>query len=188
MANVLPKENRKLLRRHYWIRFVVVSTFALSVAVGIGATALVPSYVAVQTELEAAKIEQELQGQTREVTKEDGAIQEAKMVNLQVSELLKTDARSSSSAIDSVLRDWRPHANEVALSNITYTLKENIDKKKKKVIVTTMRLSGVADNREALNEFVQTLRRDPAFSDVSFPVSDLVGVEEIDFSLTMSVL
>tara|TARA_B100000745_G_scaffold53689_1_gene31873 strand:- start:4039 stop:4620 length:582 start_codon:yes stop_codon:yes gene_type:complete len=189
MANVLPKEQRKILSQHYWLRLVSVASFMFSGAMIIGGVALLPSYLSAKADLESAVIEQELQRNTREATKEDGAIQEARLVNLQIDEVLKIDNTNPSGAIDSIVRDWEPHSGEVVLSNITYQLEERVDKKDKKVITTvTMRLSGTAANREALNEFVKTLRKDPMFSEVSFPVSDLIGVEAIDFSLVMNVL
>lgn len=180
MANVLPPHERKMLRRDYWLRFTTVFALVITGAMLIGSISLIPAYLLARTEHSEVLRYQEIQGETREAGKRDTAVQTARLVGTQVRELLKTDGLRASQAVTHVLRDWEVHAEDIIISGLLYELAEE-----KKRVIPKLRVSGEARDRGALNAFVQTLRADSTFTDVSFPVSDLAGDGAVDFSLTV---
>lgn len=179
MANVLPQKERETLRRNYWLRFTITLTFMLSAAMTIGTVSLVPAYLSARADLGEVLRYQSLQGETREVAKKDTALETTRIVNVQIKELLKDKGVDSRKAIEYVMRDWQVHAEDIIISGFSYSVSND------KEVAVQLRVSGEARNRAVLNEFIQTLRADSAFSDVSFPVSDLAGGDVIVFSVVL---
>lgn len=162
------------------MRVATTTSFALAIAISIGAVSLVPAYLLAHAELNEVTRYQELQGETREAAKRDTALQTTRLVNAQIDELLHADNISARRAIEVVMRDWDAHAENIIISSFVYD--NEVDSKK----LPQLRVSGEARNRNSLNSFVQTLRVDPVLTDVSFPISDLAGGTFISFSLTVS--
>ncbi|QSH39132.1 hypothetical protein JXR01_02380 [Candidatus Kaiserbacteria bacterium] len=181
MANVLPQKERETLRRNYWLRVIVTLTFMLTAAITIGTVSLIPAYLSARTDLNEVIRYQELQSETREVAKKDTALATTRMVNVQIDELLTNKGVSPTRAIEYVMRDWEVHAQDIIITNFTYSMFRAKD------APVELRVSGEAKDRASLNEFVQTLRADSAFYNVSFPVSDLAGGDTIVFSVTLEI-
>ncbi len=179
MANVLPVQDRVSLRRNYWLRLVVTFTFVMTAAMTIGIVSLIPAYLSGRAELNEAMRYQQLQEETREVAKQDTAVQTARLVNTQVEELLKSERTSATLAISHIMRNWEVYAEDIIISGFSFALVEG------KEMTPELRVSGEARDRTALNSFVQTLRTDSTFRKVSFPVSDLAGEGTVDFSLVV---
>lgn len=177
MANVLPLQDRKTLRRNYWLRFTITFAFLVTAVMTVGTVSLFPAYFLARGEATEATRYLSLQEEARDITKRDSAVTIARFVDTQIMELTKNETVRASDAIHIVLRDWSVHAEEIVITNFYF---ENKDK-------SELRLSGVAQDRAALNSFVQTLRADTRFSQVSFPVSDLAREGIVDFSLTLVV-
>jgi len=180
MANVLSLKDRKILNRNYWLRLIVTFSFVMTAAITIGLVSLVPAYFSANTQLTEITLNNELQDKAREADKSDATIQTAKLANLQIEELIKTDNLSATNAIEFIMRDWDTHSNDIIISGFSYSL---IEENKKSV--PQIRISGEARSRTALNEFVKTLKADPVFSEVSFPVSDLAGGGRMEYSLVV---
>lgn len=181
MANVLPQKEREVLRRNYWLRAIVTLTFMLTAAATIGTVSLIPAYLSARTDLQEIIRYQELQGETREVAKNDTALITSRVVNVQIDELLTNKKTLPTRAIEHVMRDWEVHAQDIVISSFSYTAA------KAKEAPVELRISGEARNRASLNEFIQTMRSDSAFTTVSFPVSDLAGGSNIGFSVTLEI-
>jgi len=180
MANVLTLKDRTILRRNYWLRLTVVFSFILTASVVIGLVSLIPAYLSASAQLLETTLDSEVQGKSHEADEGASVIAAAQLANFQVEELLKTETAIASQSIDTIMKDWEVHAEDIIISSFVYSLIEQ-----KKDFVPQIRISGEARNRFALNTFVQTLRANAAFADVSFPVSDLAGGEDVDFSLVI---
>jgi len=146
----------------------------------IGLVSLVPAHFSSNEKLAEVTRYNQLQGQTREADKLDTAVQTARLVNVQIAELERAESASATHSIELVMRDWEVHAQDIIISGLTYDFKVE-----KKDTIPQLRVSGEARDRASLNAFVQTLRSDSAFSNVSFPVSDLAGGGTLDFSLVV---
>ena len=180
MANVLPPHDRNALRTSYWLRLFVVFACMVVGAMAVGIAALAPAYILARVELNEVEQYRELQDQTREVAKSDTAVQTARLVNTQIEQLLYTEKVRPSRAIEHLMRDWERHADDIIIASMAFSLLPE-----KKTFTPELRISGEARNRAALNDFVQTLRADPTFTEVSFSVAALIGEGIIDFSLAV---
>ena len=181
MANVLPSKDRAALQRSYWLRLAITFTFVITAAMTIGSVSLIPAYLSARSEFNEATQYQEIQGETREAAKRDNAVLVARFVNAQIQQSLQVGQGSTVHAIEQIMRDWETHAADIVISGFDYRQSNPQGGN-----VPQMRISGEARNRAALNSFVQTLRTDSAFSDVSFPISDLVGEASVNFSITLN--
>ncbi|GEM_PF-3725039 len=176
MTNVLPIKDRKELQINYWLRVGATFSFIAAISLMIGLVSLFPAYLLAQEDLKEAMIQQEIQEKTREAAKQDSAIQTARLVTTQIEDLLKNDRVNPTEAIETVIEDWKGHADTIIISGFAYsTSKERPE----------LRVSGDALDRTSLNSFVQTLRKNEDFYNVSFPVSDLAGTDIINFSLVV---
>jgi len=179
MANVLPKKDRETLRKNYWLRVVVTLACMFTAAMLIGTTSLIPSYLSARTDLAEVTRYEGLQGDAQNATDGDSATETARVVNAQIDQLLKDRNVNASGVIQQVMRDWTTHAEDIIISDFSYDVAGGDSS------VPQLRVSGEARSRSTLNAFVQTLKADPVFTKVSFPVSDLAGSGNIVFSLVL---
>lgn len=172
MANVLPPTYRTALARTYMLRLLVVGAFVIALACAISIASLAPAYIASRTILAEVEQYRSLQEETSEAEQRKNAVVVARMVRTQVDALNTAAPRYALPVIEEVLRDWELYGEAIAITSIAY------DRVSREV-----RFSGEASTREALSNFVATLRANTAFREVSLPVSDLVSAEEITFSI-----
>jgi hypothetical protein len=149
----------------------------ITAALTIGSVSLVPAYLSSGAQLNEVRQYLEIQQEAREVAKQDTAVQTARMVNTQIAQLLETEHTGVIKAIEYVMRDWDIHAQDIIISGFDYNLGEDN--------TSQLRISGEARDRGSLNGFVQTLRANPEFVRVSFPVSDLAEGELVNFSVNI---
>ena len=150
----------------------------------IGSVSLIPAYLSAKAQLVEVTRYNQLQGETRDADKRDTAVQTARLVNVQVEELSKADSVSATHTIELLMRDWETHAQNIIIVGFDYS---SFKEEGEEETVQQLRVSGEARDRATLNAFVQTLRADSIFSNVSFPVSDLAGGGTLDFSLIVQL-
>ena len=105
-----------------------------------------------------------------------------KLFKSQIQAIKDADKNTAGNSIQRVVFDWEKYAKDIVITSIQYSLDSNPKTKKQD---DTVRVSGIARNRSSLNAFVQELRSDNTFTAVSFPVSDLLHIQEIPFSVKM---
>ncbi len=176
MANVLPPEYRRALAHDYALRVVIVGALIIAVAFVIGSASLVPAYFSSRTMLLETQQYYDLQEDTREVTRQDSAVVQARFVQTQLSTLDAMAPEVVTPFVYDVLEDWELHAADIIISSIAYGVDDG---------ARQLRISGEARNRETLSAFVSTLRKNPVFARVTLPVSDLVSAQETTFSVVV---
>ena len=180
MANVLPTQDRVALQRNYRLRLAVTVLFTASAVMTIGIVSMVPAYLLATARLSEVARYRDIQEQTRDIAKTDTAVKTARVVTTQVAELLKTRRVGATAAMQYVLDDWKAYADDIIIGSMDYQINRIQGTE-----VSQLRISGEARNRTSLDTFVQALRADKTFSDVSFPVSNLAGGELVNFSITL---
>lgn len=181
MANVLPPKNRDELKKNYLLRLGTTAALVLTGAMVIGVVSLIPAYLFARGERNEIEQYQVIQGETREVSKQDNAVEIARYVRSLIEQAERTGHARAARSIELVLRDWERHANDIIISGFVFSTPDTKD------AVPQVRISGEARNRAVLNTFVQTLRRDPAFSNIELPVSDLANSDETKFSVVIQL-
>jgi len=176
MINLLPEREKSELRRHYFFRLGMVALTLLSFAVAVGAVALLPSFFILRSE------ERNL---TVAATALEESISRGEKGNVSAL-LIDTNAKLRTLAASST-----PLQLEEVFATITRVkpvgiqlLGFAVDRPQKGI--RHIELQGIAGNRESLAAFVKALEGEKQFKELSFPVSDLVGNQNLEFSLTLS--
>ena len=167
MSNVIPKNVLKDNWRIRCANFIIVASLVLFLVAAVAALLLAPSYF----ELVSAD-------KNAAATKADQSSDLITLLGAQalvsaVSPMLATATTTPSSAIASALAD-KPKG--IVISQITY------QQGQPDVII----LNGTASGRGIINTFQQSLQQDPRFSSVNVPISDLIGTDKNNFSITLS--
>lgn len=133
----------------------------------VASLALVPAFISMQV---GKATLQKKQNDLSEAAREDQAKQTRTLALLSVLTPL-TAATSSPSALLSFALGLKP--NGISITSVAYTKKEIV-------------LSGVSNNRLAVNDFRDALQNSGRFASVAIPVSALVGAQEGRFTVTLT--
>lgn len=172
MTNLLPKEKKRVIRREYNLRLISIALIMFSVVVLIGSVLLVPSYFVTYLKSTSGKDQiGVIEGIVASQEKDD------------TSKIL-VETRQKLNMISSEKRSNLVEVIEIILSEKTSVIKI-------KSFVSSEGLvgvSGIADTRDDLVEFVERLERATLFTNVNLPVSDLAASRNIEFSFKMNVI
>ncbi len=178
MINVLPKEEKKALKREYWLRFASV-TFSLLSIIGVIATLLLlPSYFFSISKMALA--EEKLETFNR--ANPDIATYDINTTILTINSKLgllvvKDQAQPVSEKIMTTILGNLPSG--ITIENILYTETEAKD--------TIIEVHGIASDRTALRTYQSTLKENPAIKEADVPLSDFLGKSDIDFTMTITL-
>jgi hypothetical protein len=173
MINLIPPTAKKSLKFEYWTRVVSVWLFVWSVALVIGASLLLPTYVLIGSQVDVYT---------------ESAAQASKKVNT-YENVSKTLVQSSQQA--------RFVLNEAGLpevSNYVDLLKSleggdivisRVSIRRGEAGLQPIAVSGEANSRQALASFRDRLVAEPAVQEVDLPISNLAQDREISFNLTV---
>ncbi len=176
LMNVLPQEEKKILRKEYWMRFssIILNLFTVIAVVAI--FLIFPSYFfskakvhIVESRLEAFNIANpEAAKHNIDTTIADINLKSttlnSKKPNLIVSDEILTN-----------IIEIRPKG--IVLSQIQYN--ESIEH------VRSIEIKGVASNRATLRNFKSNLDAVPRFLNVVLPISDFLEPSDINFSISV---
>ena len=177
MLNILPHDEKKKILTEYRLRLSVAAIFAVAALVLASLVLLAPSYMLAVSKYnfvagELARLEQKQRaaGQEKEV---DTQIKEVnKKINLFLGDK-KVARRTPSEVMQGVLSAKN---SSVKVQSITY----DINTERERLV-----LSGMANDRDSLALFVETLKKDPAFTKVDMPIGSYVKSVNIDFSIVL---
>lgn len=179
MINLLPPEDKSRLKHAYMVRLVSVATAFLGVLFMVALLLLLPSYFlsGVKEQLAEQKLAN-LQAETKTFGGES-LNESIKAIN---DELALIRIEPPRTFINTTLDPILDHKNSgVSLRSIFISLETDSGKYK-------VHLEGVAPTRQALLDFVDTLKTVPKFTNVSLPISDFVKGKDINFSIELEVL
>lgn len=176
MANLLPKEQQDEVRREYRLRLLVLAflfVFFLSVW---AAVLLYPSYLQSREweSIQAGRLET-LKNFTA-LLKEYNTAEIIKSTNLRVGLILEKNeaALKINESISHVLNE-QPEG--VFLTGFAY--------QKPQGVLSRLVISGVSRNREILQGFADSLKKNRLFSKVDLPISTLAPDRDIPFSISI---
>jgi len=175
MRNILTNQTKSLIQKEYRVRVAVLATLFLSTSLIIGGVFLIPSYFLskermVSIENQAYLIEKS------PVLQENQSLSDALKLAQEELRILSSvkDQKLFSSRLESIITE-KPRG--ISLTSFTYTVFG--DEKR------TMSLAGKAFTREDLLSFEKTLKNNPDFISVEFPVSNLAKDKNINFAITL---
>lgn len=176
---LLPKEEMKLLRKEYRLRFFIVLLFFVSCAIVVGIIALIPSYLKTEQELvEAALLRENL----LKNQKESGA------------DIIEKDLLQSQILAEKIIEEMDPNVHSEVIEKIISRLPRSVSLTSfqfTREAGTSTPLVGViqgrAETRESLLGFKKELEKDVAFSLVEVPLSDLAKSRNIFFTINLNI-
>lgn len=173
MINLLPVERKKEFYKEYKLRLVVVFLIFLFSTVVIASVLLLPLYLSLNSTERSLEIQ--LSSEEGKGGKEYSEYrEEIKTTNERLALLNQENTRSVYDLLNQVVQE----RGTTKIQTIAY---EKSTDDLGRVFVT-----GIAENRNTLREFVDDLRR-AGFSEVNLPISSLIKDVEIPFSVEITL-
>lgn len=178
MINILPKEEKKKIRTEYRLRLATIVMFAIMVLILTNLVLLVPSYLLVVSKYNSISgrlADQELkQGSGLQQKGIDAQVQAA---NKNISLFLSSNTNSRLSAPNVISEIIHLKGSTIKIGEFYYDATGPLER---------FTIAGVAADRDGLAQFVDALKGDATFSDVSLPVSSYVKSTNIEFSIALT--
>lgn len=174
MLNILPTEEKKKVLIEYRLRLATISVFAVGSLVMASLFLLAPSY------LLAVSKHNEVMNNLAALEEKDSRGGQEKDVNLQIIAVNKkidlflkvgTPGALKPASVITKIMDIKGDA--IRITGFTFDATAD----QERVVIT-----GTALDREKLSQFIETLKKDPAFTSVDLPISSYVKSSNIDFS------
>ena len=175
MRNLLLEQDKKKIRREYFLRIAFVSLVFVFFSVIFGNVFLLPSYFLSNTKKRALEEQRTIIEQSIAVHEQDASIAVLVEADDKLSLLAPSKGSSLFALIEQVVHALPPGVSVEEFVYGTYAERDN-----------ELHLSGVADTREDLRAFQNALRGKPLFTSVVLPVSNLAADKNISFSLTLT--
>lgn len=172
MVNILPRSVRMNLMRRYYLHLVAMLCISLAVVFFAGSALLIPSYFASRTSADSYE-------RYRDALEGSVGLKEREYVTDSISELaeqvrIMNEYGTSAFTADLIDALGERITGAISISNISFTRAEN---------GAAIALSGTARTRSDLLAFADALKESAAFSQVTFPVSQLVVEEDVGFTI-----
>ncbi len=175
MINLISPKGHTAMKHEYILRVATMYGFLLSGVFIASAALMIPTYVLTSTQLTGARDEGNRMAETKQ--KFDAAFGEIRIANTVMVQLRKESSTVDiSSVIEEVVR--------VAPRGIAFT---TFQATREGVVLKSMLIQGVADNRTALASFKNALEGSEYFSQALVPISDLARDSELPFVLTVTL-
>lgn len=178
MPNLLPEKNKKNIQNEFILRLIIVFFSLLFFLMCVAVILLIPSYILSQVKEIGANDEIEIFKQTSSFRGIDTPFDLLEKEKMKIDVLKKRDNFSVDNMISIILNK---KGNDIKITGIFY---DDISKDKNNSYLV---VKGIAKKRSALINFVNRLEQDGYFSNIDFPVSNLVKDESVDFSLNINV-
>ena len=170
MANILPPERLKLLRRTQRSRLLFAFGTVASIAGVIALVALLPSYLAIQLGPHAPSVEKNIKTASSTL-----AISEAQNLVTVLRPLMATTTTSTSVEAMQAAIQLKPES--VVIDRIEYS---------RGVVLGTIVLGGEAKSASDIDAYRTRLSKDNHFMQVNVPVSVLAGTSNGRFAITLN--
>jgi hypothetical protein len=179
MINLIPSEEKKKIRKDFYMRVIVVSFFVLGTAVFLSNIMLTPALF--YASLEKKLISDQFAKDTNKLTFDLNQANKNAVENLEKKILLIKQAQNnkflvSENVIDNLLAK---KINGILINEINYTKDPNKG--------NLVNIRGQASSRERLLTFKNSLAQDPNFKNVDLPISNFIKSTDIEFNLVLII-
>lgn len=177
MLNILPIEEKKKIIVEYRLRLAIVSFFAIGALAVASMVLLAPAYILAVTknstaEEQLAVLEEKYGGAGQE--KELSA--QIREINNRILLLLSGDTTTRLAPPQAVTKILSLKGGSIKIIAFTYESMAN----QERIVLT-----GTSSDRDSLANFIETLKKEPAFTSATMPISSYVKSENIDFSIVI---
>lgn len=179
MSNLLPKTEKELLQKEYFIRLLIVILWLLIGSMILSIGFLAPSYIVLEVKKNTAEEQIKL---LNESILNKNSVETEKRLNtimVKIETLNKQDKISLSNFVNKII-EKKPAG--VYITDFLYNKVQKKDATEK--IIT---LSGTANQRDSLLKFKDNLSATGFFKDVNLPLSNLTKDEDVDFLINLTL-
>lgn len=177
MLNILATEEKKKILIEYRLRLGVISVFAVAALVFASLVLLAPSYLLAVSKYNNAKNElatlEEKYGGTG---KEKDVATQIRDINNKIALLSGGDTGDRLSPPQVSIDILKTKSKAIKIYGFTYDATTN----QERIVLT-----GIAANRDSMANFIETLKKDAMFTNVTLPISSYVKSTDIDFSVVL---
>jgi cell division ATPase FtsA len=180
VINVLPYEDKKILRKEYWMRFFTI-IFNLIALTGVTASFLLfPSYFISQSKENLVENRLEVFNSENPNLNNDNINKITEDINSRLEILSKAEPAYQTN--DKVLNNiFSSRTNGITFSQILF------NKKTTEGNASVLEIYGTAANRDSLRNFKTTLDNNPNFSKVDLPISNFLEKTELNFTISITM-
>lgn len=178
MANLLPIESKKHVRKEYFMRLGVLSLLSLALLIAVALALLAPSYIFSESKYNLVT-DQLVNEKSKTATPQEEE-ENRKIIRKTNSMLgiLAYKATTSTTAYATFKTIIEHKTRSIKIYSLFFS------KNAKNITVS---LSGVAATRAPLFDFMKALEEDGAFSAVDLPISNFVKERDIGFSIQITI-
>jgi hypothetical protein len=172
MFYFLPEKEKKELTREYLLRLSIVALSFSCVAIFLGSVFLLPSYVISDKKFEEVSFRNKQLTATLESGGKSGFNEALAAAKKDMKLLAVTNEMPM---IDFIAKITKRKSEDVSIKTIQFVRKVEGG--------SEIQVVGNSATRDALISFEKELAKEPLFSSVDFPVSNLAKSKDIDFSI-----
>lgn len=177
MINLIPNEEKKIMRRDFYFRAATIFLLALGLTMLIACVTLLPTYFLSIEKEKQINQKLDIQNQNKIKIEDQQVFINVSSIDEKLSLFEKTEKNHflvSERVINQILLK---KVKDIKITQISY---KNSEKDGHMV-----NLSGIAPNREKLLLFRQVLEDNPSFKKVNLPISNFIKGSNIQFSLSL---
>lgn len=176
--NLLPQNDQENIKKERALRFLVVSGIGIFFILLSSLILLLPTYLFLIMQSMELERQLDLEQKSAELYRAENIESAISDLNRQISVMRDNEKilRDPSLTIQSVVKQ-KPIG--MTLSSFTYRKSISGDD------LDTLSLSGYADTRDILLDFVEVLENDKSLEGVDSPVSNLLSKDEVEFKLIL---
>lgn len=176
MFKLLPTQEKKKLEKEYRIRLCIVAFSFIFFIELIGAISLLPAFFLSTVKEKEVITEQLIVSKVTEDEKDEKFDEEIKKVREQIQQLKIDEKEIAIAHVLNTVNKNKPTGVRLTSFNLVRNVGEESE----------LRIIGIAQNRDSLVSFRDTLENESLFSGVELPISDLAKSKDISFSLNLT--
>ena len=176
MTNLLPQEEKQLLKREYFLRIGIVSSFALAGVFILGSITLLPSLFIAGAQRSIVEQQESIIADSLSSRESRAALGVIDDTNYKLTRLSEASPRF----VPAVEKAVRLAPGGTTLSS--FALGRNASGN------ATLTVSGVSPTRDRLQAYERILDQEPGIIEVVLPIGSLAESTDIPFSITMTLL
>ena len=177
LINLLPRSRARAFRRGYFVRLATVALLLVALLVLLHGVLLVPTFLYARGEVARDRQQLALLDTSTQTSEEQEITARTNVLKGTVGYLTRVaNVPTMSAALRAVLLVPRPG---IALTGFTYTAPTGTGQ-------PSMQLTGKADSRDALRNYVSALGQLSFVTSADLPISAYAKERDIDFTITLT--
>lgn len=177
MINLIPNEEKKKIRKDFYMRVVIVSFFVLGLSILVSNIMLIPALFYASLEKDIANTNLGLNQSELNLNLDDNKKDLISVIENKISTIKKSQA-SKFLVSERIIMPVLNKKNEgIKINSIDLSFDNNGDRK--------INLKGKASSREKLLSFKKSFSQDINFKNVDLPISNFVKSTDIEFNLIL---